>query len=146
MLDEDIDLNTQGLEVWLDRAVSRTPIRIHHARHPMQPSAPSASTAPTAASRRASRQLTLDDLAAGDVVVRVAWSDINYKDALAATGAAPILRRYPLVGGIDLSGVVVSSADPRYTPGSACSSPAAACPRTHDGGYAEIRARRRATG
>ena len=51
-------------------------------------------------------QLTLDDLAAGDVVVRVTYSDINYKDALAATGAGKILRRYPLVGGIDFAGVV----------------------------------------
>src|SRR5512145_1768194 len=59
----------------------------------------------------------LDDLTAGDVVVRVAYSTINYKDALAATGTAPILRKYPLVGGIDLAGEVVSSADPRFTPG-----------------------------
>ncbi|MGH8284840.1 MAG: oxidoreductase, partial [Steroidobacteraceae bacterium] len=50
-------------------------------------------------------QLSLDDLAPGDVVVRVSHSDINYKDALAATGAGRILRRYPLVGGIDLAGV-----------------------------------------
>ena len=47
--------------------------------------------------------LTLDDLSPGGVVVRVRWSDINYKDALAATGAGRILRRYPLVGGIDLA-------------------------------------------
>ncbi|HXY97754.1 MAG TPA: hypothetical protein VEH00_12345, partial [Steroidobacteraceae bacterium] len=51
-------------------------------------------------------ELTLDQLAAGEVVIRVAASDINYKDALAATGAGKILRRYPLVGGIDLAGVV----------------------------------------
>jgi acrylyl-CoA reductase (NADPH) len=51
-------------------------------------------------------RLTIDDLAPGDVVVRVTHSTINYKDALAATGAGKILRRYPLVGGIDLAGVV----------------------------------------
>jgi NADPH2:quinone reductase len=62
-------------------------------------------------------ELTLDDLAPGDVVVRVLYSDINYKDALAATGAGRILRRYPLVGGIDLAGVVESSSDPRCKPG-----------------------------
>ena len=61
--------------------------------------------------------LGLDDLAAGDVVVRVAYSDINYKDALAATGAGKILRRFPLVGGVDLSGIVESSSDPRHKPG-----------------------------
>ena len=49
-------------------------------------------------------QVTLDDLTPGDVVMRVNYSDINYKDALAATGTAPILRKYPLAGGIDLAG------------------------------------------
>src|SRR5437016_14677085 len=62
-------------------------------------------------------QLKLDDLSPGDVVVRVTHSDINYKDALAATGAGKILRRYPLVGGIDFAGVVESSSDPRYSKG-----------------------------
>ncbi len=59
----------------------------------------------------------LDDLAAGEVVVRVRYSTINYKDALAATGAGRILRRYPLVGGIDLAGSVVSSVDVRFKAG-----------------------------
>src|SRR2546430_200030 len=63
--------------------------------------------------------LTLDDLAAGEVVIRVSHSGINYKDALAATGAGKILRRYPLVGGIDLAGVVEASSDARYRPGDA---------------------------
>ena len=53
--------------------------------------------------------LTLDDLSEGDVVIKVSYSTINYKDALAATGAGRILRKFPLVGGIDLSGTVVSS-------------------------------------
>jgi acrylyl-CoA reductase (NADPH) len=56
--------------------------------------------------------LTLDDLSAGEVVIRVTHSTINYKDAIAATGVAKILRRYPLVGGIDLAGTVESSTDP----------------------------------
>src|SRR5438105_3890318 len=64
-------------------------------------------------------KLTLDDLDPGEVVIRVTHSDINYKDALAATGAGKILRRYPLVGGIDLAGVVASSKDARYRPGEA---------------------------
>ena len=54
--------------------------------------------------------LSLDDLSDGDVVYPVSHSTINYKDALAATGKGRILRRYPLVGGIDLAGTVVSSA------------------------------------
>ncbi len=59
----------------------------------------------------------LSDLTEGEVVVKVRYSTINYKDALAATGAGKILRRYPLVGGIDLSGEVVSSTDPQFQPG-----------------------------
>jgi NADPH2:quinone reductase len=82
-------------------------------------------------------QLALDDLAPGEVVVRVAWSGINYKDALAATGTSPILRRYPLVGGIDLSGEVVSSTDARYTPGQKVLVTGCGLSETHDGGYAE---------
>jgi NADPH2:quinone reductase len=82
-------------------------------------------------------QLTLDDLAAGDVVVRVLYSDINYKDALAATGAGRILRKYPLVGGIDHAGVVESSADPRCKPGDHVLVTGCGLSETHDGGYAE---------
>jgi NADPH2:quinone reductase len=80
----------------------------------------------------------LDDLTAGDVVVRVAYSTINYKDALAATGTAPILRKYPLVGGIDLAGEVVSSADPRFTPGQKVVVTGCGLSETQDGGYAEF--------
>ncbi len=82
-------------------------------------------------------QLTLDDLGAGEVVVRVTYSGINYKDALAATGAGKILRRYPLVGGIDLAGVVESSSDPRYKSGDSVLVTGCGLSETHDGGYAE---------
>ena len=81
--------------------------------------------------------LTLDDLGPGEVVVRVRWSGINYKDALAATGAGRILRRYPLVGGIDLAGEVVGSSDPRYTAGQPVLVTGCGLSETHDGGYAE---------
>jgi acrylyl-CoA reductase (NADPH) len=81
--------------------------------------------------------IALDQLAAGDVVVRVRYSTINYKDALAATGAGRILRRFPLVGGIDLSGEVVSSADARYKPGDPVLVTGCGLSETHDGGYAE---------
>src|SRR5580693_9634272 len=83
-------------------------------------------------------QLGLDDLSPGEVVIRVSHSDINYKDALAATGAGKILRRYPLVGGIDLAGVVESSADARYRPGDAVLVTGCGLSETHDGGYAQF--------
>ncbi len=83
-------------------------------------------------------QLKLDDLAEGDVVVRVTHSDINFKDVLAATGAGKILRRYPLVGGIDLAGVVESSSDARYCPGDPVLVTGSGLSETHDGGYTEL--------
>lgn len=82
-------------------------------------------------------QLKLDDLSPGDVVVRVTYSDINYKDALAATGAGKILRRYPLVGGIDFAGVVESSSDARYAPGDEILVTGCGLSETHDGGYSQ---------
>ena len=81
--------------------------------------------------------IALSDLTAGDVVVRVTYSDINYKDALAATGTAPILRKYPLAGGIDLAGDVVDSSDPRFTPGQRVLVTGCGLSETQDGGYAE---------
>src|SRR5579872_1188735 len=82
-------------------------------------------------------QLTVDQLGAGDVIIRVTHSGINYKDALAATGAGRILRRYPLGGGIDLAGKVESSSDPRYAAGDAVLVTGCGLSETHDGGYAE---------
>jgi NADPH2:quinone reductase len=81
--------------------------------------------------------LTLDQLSPGDVVIDVHFSGINYKDALAATGAGKILRRYPLVGGIDLAGVVRESADARYRPGDAVLVTGCGLSETVDGGYAQ---------
>ena len=60
---------------------------------------------------------TLDELSPGEVVIGAAYSSVNYKDALAATGAGRIVRRFPLIGGIDVSGTVVSSTDDRYREG-----------------------------
>lgn len=79
----------------------------------------------------------LDDLGEGEVVVRVSHSTINYKDALAVTGAGKILRRYPLVGGIDLAGEVVASSDPACTPGQQVLVTGCGLSETHDGGYAQ---------
>lgn len=77
------------------------------------------------------------DFDAGDVLIKVAYSSINYKDALAATGAGKIIRRFPCVGGIDLSGVVVESADPRFTPGMPVIATSFDIGVAHHGGYAE---------
>src|ERR1700691_6412178 len=82
-------------------------------------------------------QVTLDDLSAGEVVIRVSHSSINYKDALAATGAGSILRRYPLVGGIDLAGSVEQSADPAFKAGDAVLVTGCGMSETRDGGYAQ---------
>ena len=82
-------------------------------------------------------QIALADLCPGEVVIRVTHSGINYKDALAATGAGKILRRYPLVGGIDLAGFVESSDDPRYAQGDEVLVTGCTLSETHDGGYAE---------
>jgi NADPH2:quinone reductase len=81
--------------------------------------------------------LTLEQLSPGDVVIDVQYSDINYKDALAATGAGRILRRYPLVGGIDLAGVVRESSDPRHEPGDAVLVTGCGLSESIDGGYAQ---------
>jgi NADPH2:quinone reductase len=82
--------------------------------------------------------LTLEQLSPGEVVIDVQYSDINYKDALAATGAAKILRRYPLVGGIDLAGVVRSSSDARFARGDAVLVTGCGLSETVDGGYSEV--------
>lgn len=81
--------------------------------------------------------LELDELTPGNVVVDVEYSGINYKDALAATGTAPILRQFPLVGGIDLAGEVSTSDDPRFSPGDKVVALCGGLSETRDGGYAQ---------
>ena len=81
--------------------------------------------------------MTLDDLDPGDVVIRVAYSDVNYKDALAATGKGKILRRPSCVGGIDLAGTVVSSVDPKFAKGDAVFAIGSELGVSHHGGYAQ---------
>jgi acrylyl-CoA reductase (NADPH) len=82
-------------------------------------------------------QISIDELTAGEVVIKVSHSTINYKDALAATGAGKILRKYPLVGGIDLAGEVVSSADKQFSAGQKVVVTGGGLSETYDGGYAE---------
>ena len=82
-------------------------------------------------------ECTLDELDPGELVVRVAYSDVNYKDALAATGKGRILRRASCIGGIDLAGTVVSSADARFAKGDAVLAVGKDLGVAHHGGYAE---------
>lgn len=82
-------------------------------------------------------EVTLDDLSPGDVVVKVQYSSVNYKDALAATGKGKILHRFPLVGGIDLAGSVIASSDRRYQKGDKVLVTGCGLSEDHDGGYAE---------
>jgi len=84
------------------------------------------------------KRLTIDDLSPGEVVVKVSHSTINYKDALAATGAGRILRSFPLVGGIDLAGTVVSSESADFREGDAVLVNGCGLSETRDGGYAEF--------
>ena len=79
----------------------------------------------------------VDQLSAGEVVIRAAHSSVNYKDALAGTGKGRILRRFPLVGGIDVSGHVAASTDPRFREGDAVLVTGRGLGETRDGGYAE---------
>lgn len=83
-------------------------------------------------------QLDESRLDAGNVTIRVAYSSINYKDALAATGAGKIIRRFPCVGGIDLSGTVIESSDSRFKPGDQVIATSFDIGVAHHGGYAEI--------
>jgi putative YhdH/YhfP family quinone oxidoreductase len=82
-------------------------------------------------------QVGIDELDPGEVVIRVAYSCVNYKDALAATGAGRIIRRFPCVGGIDLSGTVVESSDARFKKGDAVIATSYDIGVAHDGGYGE---------
>ena len=81
--------------------------------------------------------MNVNDLTDGDVVIKVSHSTINYKDALAATGAGRILRTFPLNGGIDLAGTVVTSSSDEFSEGDAVLVNGCGLSETLDGGYAE---------
>src|SRR5512140_630433 len=82
-------------------------------------------------------QLSLDDLDPGTVVIRTHYSGVNYKDALAATGTGKVVRRFPCVGGVDVSGVVESSQDARFKAGDQVLVTGYDMGVAHDGGFAE---------
>jgi NADPH2:quinone reductase len=77
------------------------------------------------------------ELSPGGVVVRVLWSGVNYKDALAVTGRGRIFKRFPLNAGIDAAGTVETSDDPRYREGDAVVVNGMGLGESHDGGFAE---------
>lgn len=79
--------------------------------------------------------LSLEQLSPGEILVRVEWSAVNFKDALAVTGRGKILRHSPLVGGVDAAGRVESSADPRIPVGAAVVVTGCGLSETRDGGF-----------
>jgi acrylyl-CoA reductase (NADPH) len=81
--------------------------------------------------------VSLDDLSPGEIVIKTAYSSVNYKDALAGTGQGKILRSFPLVGGIDVAGHVVSSSDPAFKEGDAVLVTGCGLSESRDGGYGE---------
>ena len=81
--------------------------------------------------------MTVDQLDAGEVLIDVDYSTVNYKDALSATGAGRIIRRFPCVGGIDLAGRVASSSDPAFKPGDKVIATSYDVGVAHHGGYAQ---------
>ena len=77
------------------------------------------------------------DLMEGDVTVRVEWSTLNYKDGLAVTGKAPVVRRFPMIAGIDFAGTVEQSSHPKWKPGDRVICTGWGMGETHLGAYAE---------
>jgi acrylyl-CoA reductase (NADPH) len=83
------------------------------------------------------KTLRESDLMDGDVTIRVTHSTVNYKDGLAISGKAPVVRRFPMIPGIDLAGVVERSSHPDYKPGDKVVADGWGLGETHFGGYAE---------
>ncbi|WP_077210842.1 NADPH:quinone oxidoreductase family protein [Bacillus dakarensis] len=83
------------------------------------------------------KEINLENLPEGDVVIKVAYSSVNYKDGLASLPNGNIVRSYPFVPGIDLAGVVVSSSDPRFQQGDEVIATSYEIGVSHYGGYSE---------
>lgn len=83
-------------------------------------------------------RLDEEDLMAGDVTIDVSHSSVNYKDGLAITGKGPIVRRFPLIPGIDLAGTVRTSSDARWKPGDQVVLNGWGVGEQHHGGFAEV--------
>jgi acrylyl-CoA reductase (NADPH) len=78
------------------------------------------------------------ELMPGDVTIRVGWSTVNYKDGLAITGKAPVVRRFPMIAGVDLAGTVTASAHPQWKAGDQVILNGWGLGETHHGAYAEV--------
>lgn len=83
-------------------------------------------------------ELSVNDLSPGNVVIQVAFSSINYKDALASKGLNSIIRTWPRIGGIDLAGTVLESADPRFKAGDEVVVHGFGIGVDHDGGHSQM--------
>jgi NADPH2:quinone reductase len=83
-------------------------------------------------------EVPVDDLTPGEVVIRAEWSGVNFKDALGVTGRAPIFKRLPLNAGIDVSGRVESSSDPRHEAGDPVLVNGMGLGESGDGGFAQL--------
>ena len=81
--------------------------------------------------------ITLNDLSPGEIVIKTAYSSVNYKDALAGTGQGKILRQFPLNGGIDVAGTVIESSDIHFKAGDEVLCTGCGLSETRDGGYSE---------
>jgi acrylyl-CoA reductase (NADPH) len=79
-----------------------------------------------------------DQLPQGDVLIRVAYSSLNYKDGLAVTGKPGVIRKYPMVPGVDLAGTVEESSSPDFTPGDEVAVTGCGTSEIHWGGYAQM--------
>lgn len=79
-----------------------------------------------------------DELSPGEVLIKAAYSSVNYKDALAGTGQGKILRQFPLNGGIDVAGHVLASTDPKFKEGDPVLCTGCGLSETRDGGYSEL--------
>lgn len=84
------------------------------------------------------KQLTTEDLPAGDVTVRVAYSSVNFKDGLACLPESPVVTAYPMVPGIDLAGTVTESSDPRFPVGQEVVAIGRGLGTAHFGGFSEV--------
>ena len=87
--------------------------------------------------RAAFEQIPMESLPEGDVLIRVAYSSLNYKDGLAVTGRPGVIRTYPMVPGIDLAGTVEQSSSPDFKPGDKVVVTGCGTSEVHWGGYAE---------
>jgi putative YhdH/YhfP family quinone oxidoreductase len=83
-------------------------------------------------------EVQLSELSAGEVVIQTAYSSVNYKDALAATGMGKIIRSFPRIGGIDATGTVISSADARFKAGDEVICTSYEFGVGHDGGFSQV--------